>query len=685
MSLVLATTLLLLLAAVISIGVGTPVRADTGCPSTLRPSGSGNLASPFLISEPRELQYLRENSAIWNSTFRLTSNVDMGGCVWSGGIGANVGSGFGGVFDGAGHVISGLSISSSDQKVGLFAYVAAGSVRNLGFTGSVTAVATGVGDAMSSVGALAGSVASSATIEGVYTTGAVSANLTVSETCMMGCSAVASVNVGGLVGLWDGGTLTRSFATGNATAVAMTSSTQPAYLSAQALAGGLIGYVRASSVSLSESYSTGTPSATAVAPGGSSNAGTGGVTADSGSAFTRTYWNTTTSNTTTGIPSGSYTASVTGLTSTQMRTAGSFTGWNVATGYNAARNWSMCSTVNNGFPFLSVFYATNPCSTTPMVSSLTPTTGSSTGGTSVVITGTDLTGATAVTFAGVNATSYTVDSSTQITAVTPAGNPGAQVDVVVTTPGGSATSTGGFVYDRLTQTVTWAPTTAVLTTQSPLTPSTSATALGGATITYAVQSGFTTTTCTVDTNTGMLTYTGTGTCTVAAIAARTSTYNAGLRNVTFTVSAPASNGGSGGSSSGNTVASQAGPQPAPVSTPQAQVVDHGATKAVVARADLIRRIYFAVSSSSLTDAMKSRLRALVRSARDGSPATVTVGVVRASGATSDDQAIALARARTVTAFLRSAGMPGTVRVGASIPTTLRTWQARRVDVTVKFQ
>ena len=683
--LVLATTLLMLLAAVISVSVATPARADTGCPSALRPQGAGSSASPWLITQPRELQFLRENSWTWSTTIRMTSDVDMGGCVWSGGIGSGSGTFFDGVFDGAGHVISGLSISSSEQQVGLFTWIAGGTVRNLGFTGAVTGTYSGAGVRTTTVGALAGAVTYSATIEGVFTTGAVSANVTMSESCTMMCSAGATATVGGLVGRWDSGTLTRSFATGNATAVANASAISQASVSAQALAGGLIGSVAGSSLSLSESYSTGTPSATAVAPGGTATTRAGGVTSESASAFTRTYWNTTTSNTTTGIPSGSYTASVTGLTSTQMRTAGSFTGWSVATGYDASRNWSMCSMVNNGFPFLSLFYATNPCSTTPTVSSLTPTTGASTGGTSVVITGTDLTGATAVTFAGVNATSYTVDSSTQITAVTPAGTPGAQVDVVVTTPGGSATSTGGFVYDRLTQTVTWAPTTAVLTSQSPLTPSTTATALGGATVTYAVRSGFTTTTCTVDTNTGVLTYTGTGTCTVAAIAARTSTYNAGLRNVTFTVSAPASNGGSGGSSSGNAVASQASPQPAPVTTPQAQVVDHGATKTSVARADMIRRIYFAVSSSSLTDAMKFRLRALVRSAKDGSPATVTVGVVRASGATSDDQAIALARARTVTAFLRSAGMPGTVKVGASIPTTLRTWQARRVDVRVTFQ
>jgi uncharacterized repeat protein (TIGR01451 family) len=77
------------------------------------------------------------------------------------------------------------------------------------------------------------------------------------------------------------------------------------------------------------------------------------------------------------------------------------------------------------------------------MSGLTPTSGPETGGTIVVITGTELTGGT-VTFGGTAAT-CTVDSSTQITCTTPAHVVG-PVNVVVTTPGGTATSAGGFSY-----------------------------------------------------------------------------------------------------------------------------------------------------------------------------------------------------------------------------------------------
>ncbi|GAB6900663.1 beta strand repeat-containing protein [Kineosporia succinea] len=74
----------------------------------------------------------------------------------------------------------------------------------------------------------------------------------------------------------------------------------------------------------------------------------------------------------------------------------------------------------------------------PTVSNVSPATGPTTGGTSVVITGTGFTGASSVTFGGIPATGViTVSSDTQITAVAPVGSAGT-VDVVVTAPGGSS-------------------------------------------------------------------------------------------------------------------------------------------------------------------------------------------------------------------------------------------------------
>ena len=71
----------------------------------------------------------------------------------------------------------------------------------------------------------------------------------------------------------------------------------------------------------------------------------------------------------------------------------------------------------------------------PVVSTVSPASGSA--GTSVTITGSGFTGATAVTFNGIIATSFTVNSSTQITAIAPAGAGSGPIGI--TTPAGSTT------------------------------------------------------------------------------------------------------------------------------------------------------------------------------------------------------------------------------------------------------
>jgi hypothetical protein len=76
----------------------------------------------------------------------------------------------------------------------------------------------------------------------------------------------------------------------------------------------------------------------------------------------------------------------------------------------------------------------------PAIASLSPTEGPTTGGTVVIITGTDLLGATAVSFGATPAATFTVDSATQITATSPAGTAGT-VDVSVVTVGGTSANT----------------------------------------------------------------------------------------------------------------------------------------------------------------------------------------------------------------------------------------------------
>ena len=84
-----------------------------------------------------------------------------------------------------------------------------------------------------------------------------------------------------------------------------------------------------------------------------------------------------------------------------------------------------------------------------------------------------------------------------------------------------------------TQTVTWSPTTALTTAQSPNTPL-AASSSGDGAITYAVQSAGATG-CTINSSTRVLTFTAAGSCVVRATAATTSNYLTGYIDATFTV------------------------------------------------------------------------------------------------------------------------------------------------------
>jgi len=105
----------------------------------------------------------------------------------------------------------------------------------------------------------------------------------------------------------------------------------------------------------------------------------------------------------------------------------------------------------------------------PVVTDVEPNGGLTTGGTAVVITGTQFAGATAVTFGGTAATAFHVDSDTQITVTAPAHAAGS-VQVRVTTTGGSSPDTSADDYAYVAAPPTTAtPTTATPTTATPST------------------------------------------------------------------------------------------------------------------------------------------------------------------------------------------------------------------------
>ncbi|CAM5477505.1 IPT/TIG domain-containing protein [Streptomyces aurantiogriseus] len=110
-----------------------------------------------------------------------------------------------------------------------------------------------------------------------------------------------------------------------------------------------------------------------------------------------------------------------------------------AAGTAAVTVTTPAGTSNPDNPSAYFFYAA-----LPSLTAVTPGSGSTAGGTTVILTGNDLLGATAVSFDGVPATSFTVDSATQITAVAPPHAAGTAA-VTVTTPGGTGNPVG-YVY-----------------------------------------------------------------------------------------------------------------------------------------------------------------------------------------------------------------------------------------------
>ena len=170
----------------------------------------------------------------------------------------------------------------------------------------------------------------------------------------------------------------------------------------------------------------------------------------------------------------------------------------------------------------------------PAVTSVSPASGPSTGGTSVTITGTGLSGATAVTFGATAATGFTVNSSTQITATSPAGAAGT-VDIRVTTAGGTSVTSAAdqFTYSsaQQTQTITFGNPGAQ---NFGTTPTLTATSSSGLTPTFASSTAGV---CTI-TSSGALTFLTAGSCTIDADQVGNATYApAPYVSQTFTVNA----------------------------------------------------------------------------------------------------------------------------------------------------
>ena len=151
----------------------------------------------------------------------LDTDIDLTGKDWTP-IGTGYSNKYTGTFDGGGHTIKGLTVTTNDQFVGLFGSIGyAGTVKNVmmedvqitsnpssGFAGGVAGFSDGTIENCSVSGSVSGTV---------YVGGVVGAQWNGSIT---GCSSSATVKgtvyVGGVAGQTNGGaTLTACYATGN--------------------------------------------------------------------------------------------------------------------------------------------------------------------------------------------------------------------------------------------------------------------------------------------------------------------------------------------------------------------------------------------------------------------------------------------------------------------------------------
>ena len=167
--------------------------------------------------------------------------------------------------------------------------------------------------------------------------------------------------------------------------------------------------------------------------------------------------------------------------------------------------------------------------TLPTVSSLSVTSGAFAGGTSTTISGTNLSSTTGVTVDGVASDTVTVNSSTSVTFITPAGTIGAK-DVIINTAYGTFGLTGAFTYAN-SQTITFSTLSNI--TIGGNAPSLTATASSGLSVSYA---STTTGVCTVSGST--ITIVSTGSCSITASQSGGSGYAAAANVIrTFTISA----------------------------------------------------------------------------------------------------------------------------------------------------
>ena len=244
---------------------------------TIESNGSYTVTSADGLMNVAELV----NGGKTDINITLDKNIDLTGKGWTP-IGTSFDNSYKGTFDGGGHTITGLAVTTNDQFVGLFGYLnRAGMVKNVvmegiqitsnhmfGCTGGVVGYSWGTIENCS----VSGSVSGTDCVGGVV--GSQKAG------SIIGCSSSATVKgkhyVGGVAGeKW--GTMTACYATGNVTLEIASQKNN--------FGGGVVGLNGGSRVLAC--YATGNVTSTGSSTG---NVHIGGLFGDSYTTVTACYW-----------------------------------------------------------------------------------------------------------------------------------------------------------------------------------------------------------------------------------------------------------------------------------------------------------------------------------------------------------------------------------------------------------
>ena len=378
--------------------------------------------STYTISTAEQLRTLYQGACDMSATIRLANDIDLTDTGEFLPIGSNADP-FMGTFDGAGHAITGLQVTSpASNGFGLIGWSTNATIRDLRVTGTVISLGgpttggilagsttntkvsnvhvNGTVNVSNSAGGMMGVLAggsitnssASVVVTSGLTAGGIAASIypesqvgpEISGTTSAGSVTSTGQTAGGIVGVMFGGTVRTTGSTaivhgdragglvGNAQSTgSITATISDSFSTGDVVAnpgsvdeiGGILGgnclYEPASLV---RNYFAGTLRQAGGATTGGILGGAGGCVVSVGTQATTSgnLWNSDTTG-----PAGAGGTVGVGRTTAQMKQIGTYTelGWSIANGWDAnpTTTWLICSQVNDGYPFQRGQLAATAC------------------------------------------------------------------------------------------------------------------------------------------------------------------------------------------------------------------------------------------------------------------------------------------------------------------------------------